>query len=403
VPGLAPGCAGGGKSRRRLSAAYRQKNGKALDLLSRFIRSLRAGRVHYVFDRNDAPLAYFDLRRRSGRALVPGLDFSAFEAQFKKGARFFRLTLDSGLQRRIERLFRGYAGTLVLLDLPESAIAAAYSKPGAKSAANAAFSELYEPGSIVKLISLLAYLRRGGDGIFPMECPGLLAVGGGIVYDLEKHGPVADVSQALARSCNVSFARMGLEVGRPALTDLLRRFFFNAPAFSDQFLAWRTGTFADGSSDFQLAGLASGLDGVSVSTAHAAVLAAIFAGNGRYFPPYLIDGTKNILGLGFYQHVLQPQQLLTDDPNFLRVRKAMAAVVEDEQGTGRRLRGAFPRLAIKTGTAAGRSAGLDAIIVGFLPYENPRYAFAFRLEGAGRADLQGAAFLQELLQVLYPK
>jgi cell division protein FtsI/penicillin-binding protein 2 len=193
---------------------------------------------------------------------------------------------------------------------------------------------------------------------------------------------------------------MGRAVGRPALTDLLQRFFFNAPAFSDQFLFMRTGTFAAAGNDFELAGLASGLDGVTVSTAHAAVLAAIFAQNGRHFPPYLIDDAKNLLGLGFYQHVLRPQQLLADDPNFLRVRKAMAAVVEDEQGTGRRLRGAVPRLAIKTGTAAGRSGRLDAIIIGFLPYENPRYSFAFRLEGAGRADLQGVAFLQELLKVL---
>ncbi len=89
--------------------AYREANGKALELLSRFNRSLRAGRVDYVFDRNDVPLAYYDLKRRASRALVPGIDFSAFEAQFKKGARRFRLTLDSGLQRKIDRLFQGYA------------------------------------------------------------------------------------------------------------------------------------------------------------------------------------------------------------------------------------------------------------------------------------------------------
>ena len=385
-----------------LSVAYRQANGKALDLLSRFIRSLRAGRVDYIFDRNDAPLAYFDLRRRAGRALVPGMDFAVFEAQFKKGARFFHLTLDSGLQRSIHRLFQGYAGTLVLLDLPENAVVAAYSKPGTGGAPDAAFSELYEPGSIVKLVSLLAYLRRGGEGIFPMECPGLLAVEGRIVYDLEKHGTVRDVSQALARSCNVSFARMGQAVGRPGLTDLLQRFFFNATAFTDRFLTFRTGTFASGGGDFELAGMASGLNGVTVSTLHAAVLAAVFAQNGQHFPPYLIDDARNLLGLGFYQHAPRPQRLLTDDPNFLRVRKAMAAVVEDEKGTGRRLRGAAPRLAIKTGTASGKSGGLDAIIIGFLPYENPRYAFAFRLEGAGRADLRGTHFLQDLLKVLYP-
>lgn len=385
-----------------LSASYRRANAKALDMLSAFNRSLSSGRVNYVFDRNEVPLAYFDLRRRAGRALVPGMDFSAFEAQFKKGARFFHLTLDGGLQRKISRLFQGYAGTLVLLDLPESAIAAAYSKPGAGSAPNAAFSEPYEPGSIVKLISLLAYLRLGGDGIFPADCPGLLAVDGRIIYDLEKHGPVLDVSQALARSCNVSFARMGQAIGRPGLSGMLQRFFFNAPAFSDQFLTFQTGTFAIGGGDFALAGLAAGLEGVTVTTAHAAVLAAAFAESGQHFPPYLIDDAKNLLGLGYYHHDSRPRRLLADDPNFLRVKKAMAAVVEDEKGTGRRLSGVTPRLAIKTGTIAGKAGGLDAIVIGFLPYENPRYAFAFRLEGAGRAELQGAFFLRELLKALYP-
>ena len=76
----------------------------------------------------------------------------------------------------------------------------------------------------------------------------------------------------------------------------------------------------------------------------------------------------------------------------------MAAVVEDEKGTGRRARSQTVRLAIKTGTAGSPASGLDAIIIGFFPFEKPRYAFAFRLEGAGRADVNGAFFLQGLLQ-----
>ena len=391
------------KSLAGLSTAYRRDNGKALGLLSRFIRSLRSGRIDYVFDRNDQPLAYFDLRRRSGRALVPGMDFSPFEAQFKKGASRFRLTLDGRMQRQVDRLFNDYSGSLVLLDLPESAVTVAYSKPAAGRPADAAFSQAYEPGSIVKLITLLAFLRRGGAGIFPLECPGLLAVGGGIVYDLEKHGRVRDVSQALARSCNVSFARMGKAAGAAALTDMLQRFFFNGPGFRDQFCTFAAGRFAALSgADLPLANLAAGLDGITMTTVHASVLAAAIAQNGQHFPPYLIDDAKNILGLGFYRHAARPLRLLSDDLNFMRLRKAMAAVVEDEKGTGRRLRGTSPRLAIKTGTAPNPTGGLDAIIIGFLPYENPRYAFAFRLEGAGRAELAGAALLQGLLKVLYP-
>ncbi len=395
---------GSEKAAAGLSARYRKANAKALELLSAFNRSLRSGRVDYVFDRNDLPLAYYDLGRRATRSLVPGLDFADFTAQCQNGFRRYRLTLDRELQKKAELLFKGYFGTLVLLDLPESGIAVAYSKPRSSRAANAAWTEQFEPGSIVKLISLLAYLRSSGEGIFPLECPGLLVVGGRIIYDLEKHGPVRDVSQALARSCNVSFARMGRAAGFAALAGLLRRFFFNAPPFADQFCSFATGRFDPrAGDDFRLAGLAAGLEGISLTTVHAAVLAAVFSQGGRFFPPYLIDDAKDILGLGLARHASRPQLLLADDLNFLRVKKAMVAVVEDENGTGRRLRGQAVRLAIKTGTAANPAGGLDAVIIGFFPFEKPRYAFAFRLEGGGRAEINGASFLQGLLHVLYPE
>jgi hypothetical protein len=387
-----------------LSPRFREANGKALELLSGFNRSLRSGRVDYVFDRNDLPLAYYDLRRKDTRPLVPGMDFADFAAQFKNGFQRYRLTLDRELQKKVDFLFRDYFGTLVLLDLPENRIAVAYSKPRSSRAANSAWTDQFEPGSIVKIISLLAYLRSPGAGIFPLECPGQLAVGGKIIYDLEKHGQVRDISQALARSCNVSFARMGRAAGFAALAELLQRFFFNSPPFADQFCSFATGRFAArAQDDFRLAGLAAGLEGVSLTTVHAAVLAAIFSQGGQFFPPYLIDDAKNILGLGFYRHESRPRRLLADDLNFLRVKKAMAAVVEDENGTGRRLRGQTVRLAIKTGTAASPAGGLDAVIIGFFPLEKPRYAFAFRLEGGGRAEINGASFLQGLLRALVPE
>jgi cell division protein FtsI/penicillin-binding protein 2 len=197
---------------------------------------------------------------------------------------------------------------------------------------------------------------------------------------------------------------MGRTAGFAALAALLQRFFFNAPPFSDQFCRFTTGKFdARASDDFGLASLAAGLDGVSLTTVHAAVLAAVFSQAGQFFPPYLIDDAKNLLGLGFYRHESRPQRLLADDLNFLRVKKAMAAVVEDEKGTGRRARSQAVRMAIKTGTAAGPAGGLDSVIIGFFPYEKPRYAFAFRLEGGGRAEINGALVLQGLLHILYPE
>ncbi len=41
-------------------------------------------------------------------------------------------------------------------------------------------------------------------------------------------------------------------------------------------------------------------------------------------------------------------------------------------------------------------------MIGFFPVEQPRYAFAFRLQGAGLAEFNGAIFLRDLVSSLYP-
>jgi len=387
-----------------LSPSYKKANGKALEVLSNFNRSLRLERIDFIFDKNDQPLAYFDLQRRVTRSLLPGMDLGDFDAQFKKGVRYFRLTLDSGLQKKVDLLFKNYFGTLVLLDLPENSIAVAYSKPRSFAAANAAFVEQFEPGSIIKIISLLAYLRHAEGGLFPLVCPGRVTLGDKVFYDWTEHGRVRDFAQALAVSCNFSFARMALRVGFTSLADLLQRFYFNGPPFTDGFIKFPTGSFNSRvGDDFQLAKLAVGLEEIRVTTVYASVLAAIFSQSGQLFPPYLIDDAKNILGLGFYRHSARPIRVLADDLNFMRVKKAMVEVVENESGTGHRARSETVRLAIKTGTTGSSRQGLDAVIIGFFPVENPRYAFAFRLQGAGKAEFNGAFFLRDLIKSLYQK
>jgi hypothetical protein len=392
------------KALARLSPIYKQNNAKALALLAKANNNLRLGRFDYIFDKNDTPVAYFDVRNQRTHSLLPGLDFADFDLQIKKGISYFRLTLDAGLQRKIGHLFNGFFGTLLILDLPENSILAAYSKPRFAKAVNAVFSEAYEPGSIVKIISLLAYLRQTDRKLFPYICQGQTNLQGKIFYDRIAHKQVTNYSEALALSCNLSFARMGLAIGSRRLASLLELFYFNAQPFYDWFLKFQNGTFnRELSADIKLAKLAVGLGEISLTTIHAAVLAAVFSQNGLLFPPYIIDDAKSILELGFHSHRAQPLRVLADDFNFGRVKKAMREVVNNETGSGRRAWSAAVNLTIKTGTVGDSKQGLAALIIGFFPSENPRYAFAFRLEGAGKAELNGAFFLRELLKILYQK
>lgn len=388
----------------RLSPAFRKSNAKALALLEKVNAELRRGRVDYVFDKNGSPLAYFDMRRRKTRSLLPGLDWVDFDRQLKKGLSYFQLTLDAGLQIEIGHLFNGFSGTLILMDLPQNSILAAYSKPRSPGSANAVFSETYEPGSIVKIVSLLAYLRQADQSLFPYDCPGQITLGKRVFYDGMAHKQVKDYAAALAVSCNISFAKMGLKIGSRRLASLLGLFYFNARPFADWFLEFQTGTFKkELTADFELANLAVGLNEISLTTVHAAMLAAVFSQDGLLFPPYLIDDAKSILNLGYHSHRSRPLRVLADDLNFRRVKKAMREVLNDENDTGRSAISAAADLAIKTGIAGDPEQGLDALAIGFFPFEKPRYAFAFRLEGAGKARLNGEHFLRGLVKILQQK
>lgn len=386
----------------RLSPDYRKKNAKALALLAKINADLRQGRCEYIFDKNGSALAAIDVRRRRTRSLLPGLDFSAFNRQIKNGLSFFRLTLDARMQNEIHRLFSGYHGTLLLLELPGNGILAAYSKPRPPDATNAVFFETYEPGSSVKIVTLLAYLRQEDRSVFPFNCPGQVTMGKRILYDGAAHKQVKDPAAALAVSCNISFAEMGRKTGLPRLAGMLELFRFNAQPFRDGFLEFPTGTFnKELNDDFRLANLVVGLNEITLTTVHGALLAAVFSQNGLLYLPYLIDDAKSILNLGYYGHKSQPLRLLNDDPNFRQVRKAIRQRLKSDGANGSLALEA--ELAVKTAIAGDAKQGLDAMAIGFFPFDKPRYAFAFRLEGAGKTELNEAGFLRGLIGLLQTK
>ena len=382
----------------QLSPAFQAEYQKPIRILTAIGRELEKGRLDYIFSRRGQPLAGYDLKTGRTLSLVPGIDFTPFTESLRQGIRFFTLTLDVDIQQAVHRLLKNRRGSLLMLDLDDGSIRVAYSPAGG----NAVFDQLYEPGSIIKIVTLLAYLRSRQKPLFPFHCPGWMTINGRFFYDALKHGDVANDQQALAVSCNLSFARMGLALGFPAMSDLLKRFFFNSPGFTDQGIFFRTGQFADiGGDAYRLANLVIGLKEIEISTFHAALIAALFAQKGTTREPFLIDSIKNVLHLGYYNHRQRRLEVISDDLSMMHVQRAMAGVVEDEAGTGRRARVDFVQTAVKTGTSGRKDLGLDAVIVGYFPVEKPKYALAFRLEGVGRAEFQGAAFLRDFLEVIY--
>jgi peptidoglycan glycosyltransferase len=144
-----------------------------------------------------------------------------------------------------------------------------------------------------------------------------------------------------------------------------------------------------------------GLENVSITPVHAALLAAALAHGGTMMQPHLIAARRSLGSTAPYavteeRTLLQPVSPATTAV----IAGAMEAVITSPQGTGRRAALDGLSFALKTGTAGKRDSGLNSIIIGYAPLDDPQVAFAFVAEHAGKAELEGARIVRDFLSTV---
>ncbi|HEY3175397.1 MAG TPA: penicillin-binding transpeptidase domain-containing protein [Candidatus Polarisedimenticolia bacterium] len=376
----------------------------------------RTGRSDYLLDRNGLPLVGIDLA--SGRSWLADPSLSGLldgpwgprlEAADQAGR--VRLALDLEIQRAAAAALGARTGALVVLDVRDGGLLAAASRPASLPApggpAPLALARTYEPGSILKVLTLSAALRGGVDvgGIFPFACPGWIAIDGLPFRDWMPHRKVASIDEAIAVSCNLVFGRLGQLVGRDRLNSELRRYGFDyrseppAPVRSD--FRFEVGALLaeDGAHpNFALARRAEGLDSIEITPIGAALLAAGVARGGAPLAPHLIEEKIDILGESSYRREAPaaPDGPLSAAATALIARVMMAAVTQTE-GTARRAAVDGLIAAMKTGTSGTNPPGYDALMIGFAPAEDPRIAWALVAEHAGKAEFEAARITKDFL------
>jgi len=386
----------------KISVNSLKRERKALKIVRKINTELKSGRINYIFDINGKAIAYYNLENEDTVSLIPGINFDKFNFYFKDGIKFYKLTIDIKIQKKLHKLFKKFFGTFLLFNLSDNSITAAYSKPFNQKTRGAVFSQEYEPASIVKVLTLFSYLKYPHNEIFPFFCKGNMRLDNRIFYDWKKHGNVKTYREALAVSCNIAFSKMAFSVGFSKISDTYKKFYFNTNGLNDLFLSFNTGKYKEKiSNDFQLAKLSVGLKEIKITTFHAALISAIISQNGSIHSPYLVKNIKNVLKLGFYNHKPKIIKIDSDYSVFQKIKNAMIDVVENKKGTGHRSKVDFVKVALKTGTSGERKFGFNSVLIGFFPAENPQYAFAFRLERAGKAELTGANFLKDFLKSFY--
>lgn len=291
-----------------------------------------------------------------------------------------RLGLDLDLARRSLAALGPYRGSIVLLDPRDGSVMAAISDPRtARPEPRAAFEQRREPASIAKLITTTAALRAGLDPdaeIAQMTCRGSESYQGGILWCPYRAGPLHGLDEALAVSCNIAFANLGIRVGRQALLEEYHRYGFDGEGAVPP--EWAGRVLQREGNERQLADLAIGLEATDITPVHAALLAAVFAGDGVMPEPTLVTAETGPLGLTRPPRPRPSGQRVVEPTWLPRMRRAMRAVARFG-GTAAGLSPPGLSVAMKTGTASEWHHGYHVNYIGFLPAEAPQVAFCVRV------------------------
>lgn len=314
-------------------------------------------------------------------------------------------TLNLAASKIANRELRGRRGAVIALDPKTGAILVAESSPTfdpnsvehnfasiAKGSAllNRVTQGRYPPGSTFKLVTAASALENkiaqpstrfpGGRVYTQTAGPSISNFGGETVGG-------HDLATALTQSVNITFARLGDELGAARLRATMTKFGFDEPSPLEDLPSSQTvssGLFDSagnplGETDpIDPARVAIGQERLGVTPLQMALVVATIANSGVEMRPYIVS--KTVHPDGKVVSVSTPKRLrrAISAQTALELTQMMKNVVREGTGTAAALQGVS--VAGKTGTADTPS-GNQVWFVCFAPADNPTVAMAVTLEG----------------------
>lgn len=234
---------------------------------------------------------------------------------------------------------------------------------------NRAVTDLIEPGSTVKPLTVAAALEAGKvtpDTIIDTN-PGWIPNGRWRTTDTSNHG-VLTVTGVITKSSNVGAAKIAARLDNQQFYDFLRRMGYGQSTHSG-FPGEASGVLAPpdrwSGTTKQSMSYGYGLSATPLQIAHAY---AALANNGRMIQPTFVKGEP-----------VKSRQVL--DPKIAHEVMKMMQTVTEPGGTATRAAILGYHVAGKTGTAriasgGGYSRKYSAFFAGVVPVDNPRFAMA---------------------------
>ena len=245
---------------------------------------------------------------------------------------------------------------------------------------------LYPPGSTFKIVTALEYIRENPDsyGQYSYQCNGRYSSGQDTIncYHGSVHGH-EDFTRSFAKSCNASFANIGMTLDRTRWGQTLDGLLFNQElpvsfAYNKSKLVVNADT-----SDSDILQASIGQGTTQITPLHLNMITCAIANGGTVMKPYLVDHVKNNEGTVIKQFSPDSYKELLTQTEAAALTELMTAVVES--GTGTKLAGLTYTAAGKTGSAEFNNVKTDshAWFTGFAPAQEPEVCVTIIIEGAG--------------------
>ena len=339
------------------------------------------------------------------------------------------LTIDRSVQFIVEKHlveamaeYGSESGTIIVMDPRTGAILAMASMPCYSPGqffeaddglfSNPAVSRQYEPGSVMKLVTMAAALDAGI--VTPQTTyydTGVFEQGGHLLYNSDRgaYGTV-DMTTLLARSLNVGAATIATWMGPDSFYSYMQRFGFGRSTGID-LMAEATGHLAlPGDGDWTESNLGTNAFGQGMATTPLQMITAIsaLANNGYLMQPFLVQEVHSQAGHFTHEPTVLSRPISEQTANQL-VAMSINAV---RLGIPNSLIEGYT-IAGKTGTAQIPEGGIyhpdDTIasFVGWLPADAPEIVVLVKLDrpsespwGNTTAAPTFAALAQELVALL---
>ncbi|MBC7643803.1 MAG: penicillin-binding protein 2 [Thermoleophilia bacterium] len=326
-----------------------------------------------------------------------------------------KLTLDARAQRVAVKALGTRRGSVVALDPTTGKVLVMASTPGydpnrvengygsilknpGAPLLNRSTQALYPPGSTFKVVVAAAALA---DGVKPTD-----TFPGGTMVKVKSGPPVSnyfnesvrshDLTYALTNSVNITFARLGEQLGQTRLRKQMDAFGFDeSPPLDDLPSNERktsglydpvSGKLMGADEGVDEARFAIGQERLLVTPLQMAMVAAAIANHGELMKPYLVDSASAPDGHRSYTAQPQKDRTAISRPVADELTTMMQQVVKEGTGTAAALQGLD--VAGKTGTA-DKGNTVQVWFIAFVPGEKSRVAIAVTIEGQAPGSVGG--------------